>query len=302
MTRWLYKNKLARAFAVMLVATTLYVFSREYLAEIDSTYRPQRKSFEWHTSDQDLGFTKITIRNDTSDDITGYYRPADDGRTIILLHGSDGNRESLMPEGRILAAANLGVLSLDLPGHGESGGTVQWNEPERLAVTRAIDWLEHQAGVNRPEIGIYAFSMGTLIGLQAAVMDKRVHALALAGAMTSVWDTLIFQAGGPLFVYRYVPWFVADFISGTSFWNDQPADIIAEMGGCPILLISGTSDQTIPSRMSDRLYAKAHDPKFRLSLDGAGHGDYLAVAPERFSKELVGFFKEQLVRPQNQQK
>ena len=91
--------------------------------------------------DEDLkGIRVVNLAAAGDPPLSAFFRSPANGRLIILVHGTGADRSQLLPEARMLARHGFGVLSLDWPGHGESGGTIQWDEPERKALTRAIDW------------------------------------------------------------------------------------------------------------------------------------------------------------------
>ena len=51
---------------------------------------------------------------------------SNNGAIIIFLHGSPGNRNQLLPVAMALNEHGYGVLLVDMPGHGESGGRADW--------------------------------------------------------------------------------------------------------------------------------------------------------------------------------
>jgi len=241
--------------------------------------------------DKDLeGIRVVNLAATGEPALTAFFRFASNGRIVILLHGTGANRSQLLPEARMLARHGFGVLSLDWPGQGESGGTIQWNEPERQALTRAIDWATQAPGTKPHQVGLLGFSFGSMIALQVASADARVYALALTGAFADVKDLLVKNGGrwgGPLssgFALLTARW------HGMRYWEKRPEDLIGLLSPRPVLLIAGTADHAVPPSMTERLYQFAREPKSLWLVPGADHGNYAAVAPVEYERRLVQFF------------
>jgi fermentation-respiration switch protein FrsA (DUF1100 family) len=58
---------------------------------------------------------------------------------------------------------------------------------------------------------------------------------------------------------------------------------------CPVLVMHGTADETIPFSHAQKLYAAAPGPKHRLWVEGAGHNDLIESAGEDYWKALREF-------------
>ena len=58
---------------------------------------------------------------------------------------------------------------------------------------------------------------------------------------------------------------------------------------CPVLVMHGQADQTIPIQHGQRLYEAAPEPKMSLWVAEAGHNDFAWVAGERYQQTLVAF-------------
>jgi fermentation-respiration switch protein FrsA (DUF1100 family) len=59
----------------------------------------------------------------------------------------------------------------------------------------------------------------------------------------------------------------------------------------PILLIHGTSDDTIPSSMSEELFQAANQPKQLWLISGAGHNDVEDQSSDEFVARVGAFAK-----------
>ena len=71
-----------------------------------------------------------------------------------------------------------------------------------LAARRALTFLEQQPNINPEKLGAYGFSMGGVITLRLAAIDKRVKAAAPAGAPPlTLEDTLNARTSSPM-AYR----------------------------------------------------------------------------------------------------
>jgi uncharacterized protein len=57
----------------------------------------------------------------------------------------------------------------------------------------------------------------------------------------------------------------------------------------PVLFIHGTADLTVPSFMSQKLYAAAPEPKTLILVPGAGHNDMATVAGSQYLQWVKSF-------------
>ena len=60
---------------------------------------------------------------------------------------------------------------------------------------------------------------------------------------------------------------------------------------CPVLVMHGQADRTIPAKHGQRLYAIASEPKLSLWVAQADHNDFTWVAGERHRQTLLAFQK-----------
>jgi len=99
------------------------------------------------------------------------------GDVVVLIHGAAMSHLAWSLQTRYLAHHGLGVLSLDLPGCGKSGGELPQSIPDAAAwLIRALDAL----GVERA--ALVGHSMGALIALEATGHNPdRVSRLVLMG-------------------------------------------------------------------------------------------------------------------------
>ncbi|MGH9600888.1 MAG: alpha/beta hydrolase [Terriglobales bacterium] len=68
---------------------------------------------------------------------------------------------------------------------------------------------------------------------------------------------------------------------------------------CPVLVIHGTADTTIPFHHGETLFAAANHPKQSWWVQGAGHNDLYYMAGAEYEKQLQGFaaWVEQQAKP-----
>lgn len=227
-------------------------------------------------------------------DIRGWYAPTRNGAAIVLVHGTGGNRMGTLTEARVLAHAGYGVLLFDWPGCGESTGHTTWGAGDRAALGAALDFTEKQEHVLPGGIGVFAFSMGTLVATQVAATDERVRALFVTGAFGDPDRALSFQFSrlGPL-TERPAVW--AAHLAGMDLDGRRPQDIAHLISPRPIFVVAGSADDIIPPDNARVLYDAAREPKAIWIVDGAHHGEYAAVGGNEYAKRLVGFFDRALL-------
>lgn len=120
------------------------------------------------------------------------YRPADATAdrpvpVVLHVHGWGGSRETRLDAFPEFLDAGLGVVSLDMRGHGEARATSQARlaspDHELADVSAVLDGLAKLAwvrldGAGDPRVGAMGESYGGAIALLAASLDPRVDAVA----------------------------------------------------------------------------------------------------------------------------
>ncbi|HMI86996.1 MAG TPA: alpha/beta fold hydrolase [Polyangiaceae bacterium] len=226
--------------------------------------------------------------------VRGWFIGSSNGAAVLLLHGSDADRSQLAPEAHLLARHGYGVLLFDWPGHGESGGAVTWDENERAALRAALDFTSRARGVDAERIGVFAFSMGTMIAIQVAARDERVAALAVEGAFADANEELRheFRHWGALSEWPAL--WTAHWL-GMKYNELRPRDVIAAIAPRPVFVIAGTADEIVPPAQSRALFDAAHEPKSWWLVSGATHRRFRDAAGPVYEEKLVGFFDDKLL-------
>lgn len=225
-------------------------------------------------------------------ELVGFYAPSRNRRAVLLVHGAGGDRNSMLPEARWLARRGYGVLSYDLPGHGESGGEIRWAEPERASVRAAVDWLSRNGGVDAKGVGALGFSLGGYVLVQVAAVEPRLSALVLSGTPSDPVDQVRFQHAR-YSVFSQLP---ALFVlrQGGMDLSVRALDYVGRVAPRPLLVIGGENDQTVPSNMAEALFRAAGEPKQLYIIPHADHGSYFERGGAAYESKLVEFFEQAL--------
>ena len=228
--------------------------------------------------------------------VRGWYSPSGGGATIVLVHGSAGDRRSMLPEATLLADEGYGVLLIDMPGHGESSGDVDWSDGARAALVAALDFLTSQPEVDSDRLGAVGSSMGGFVVTQVAATDERLEAVALLGTPhdqeeVTRWEN---RRWGPL---SEVPALWAMERGGLPRDERPPVEEISGIAPRAVLVVGGADDNLVTPDFTQRLFDEADDPKRLALLEDVGHGRYLEQGGSAFSDVLLAFFEEYLGRP-----
>src|SRR5438876_12126009 len=74
------------------------------------------------------GLAEISFSSANGPHVAGWYAPSRNRAAIVLVHGTGADRSSLLFETGFLSQAGFGVLAVDLPGQGASGGRTRWGD------------------------------------------------------------------------------------------------------------------------------------------------------------------------------
>jgi uncharacterized protein len=222
----------------------------------------------------------------------GNGRPA----AVLVVPGIFIHRESA--EHR-LAAERLSdladVVTLDVRGHGDSGGafTFGLKEPDDVAeVARLLrDRYEKVAGVG--------FSFGGYHAAVAAARHRCFDAVALVGTPHRLFilDHNFLTPG----LRRSLPWMIrrrrrfTRLGIGALRGRTAPSQIVDRIAPTPLLIAHGTDDWLIPARHARILYERAADPKSLLMIEGGLHAEnILAADPDSLLVPLAAFLSDAL--------
>jgi pimeloyl-ACP methyl ester carboxylesterase len=220
--------------------------------------------------------------------------------TVLVMHGIQDQKASMLGVGRMLAEAGYRAVLIDSRAHGRSTG--QWltfGVVESRDASQVIDELE-RCGLMSGSIGAYGVSYGGSTAIQLAARDPRVKAVVVVATFTSMRDTV------PRHVRIYAPvvgWFMSDKAlqqavtrSGEiAGFNPDDASPLLAIGRtkAQVLLITGRGDLRMPASYARRLHEAAPDHSKLITADG----DHATVMLDRggvLRRETLEWFEQWL--------
>ncbi|WP_103123510.1 alpha/beta hydrolase [Nostoc cycadae] len=195
--------------------------------------------------------------------------------TMLYIHGNAEDIGDVQPFLERLHQWGFSVFAYDYRGYGTSDGKPGESNAYQDAEA-AYTYLTQQLKVPTTKIIVYGRSVGGGSAVDLATRHP-VAGLILESTFTSAFRVV-------------VPFPLLPF---DKFSNLKKLPQV----NCPILVMHGQADQTIPIQHGYTLYSAAPDPKMSLWVDGAGHDDFTWIANEKHRKSLAAF--EQLIKNRN---
>lgn len=209
--------------------------------------------------------------------------PYEDGKSVAMVfldnpgsrhlvfyhHGNGEDLQSSLQRMQALREAGFAVLGWDYPGYGTSDGKP--SERELLKAARKIlKDIPASYGYQPSQVIHYGRSLGGGPAIALAA-EETCGGLIVEGTFTSV-----FRLGLGLRV-NILPWDIFDNISRI------------RKASCPVLVIHGTHDATVPFAHGQRLYEAAPGPKSFLWLDGGTHNDAIDTYRDSYYSSIRRF-------------
>jgi alpha-beta hydrolase superfamily lysophospholipase len=248
---------------------------------------PPRFPYWRNPADDFLYYRDVTLTTADGVNLAASYVPAltdgapDRHPTVLLCHGLQDHKETMLNLVPWLHRAGYNVMLFDFRGHGASDKRpTTIGRLEALDVEAALDWLEAE-GVGE-SIGGLGMSLGAAALVNAAVEDPRLDALVLDSLFADWGDTDFARD------YRLPPeWLVPDV--------PNPVDIIPRVH-VPVFIIHGTADILASVDHARRLYAAANEPK-EMWINDSGHAWSAWTYPELYREKVLDFFGRWLRAP-----
>ena len=215
------------------------------------------------------GLRKIQL-DDENRSLALRYLP--NAKADFLLFYHHGNAEDLgMLEDRLKTLHELGfsVLAWDFPGYGQSPG-----RPSEDSITAAARFLwkkiPEETGYAPDKVILYGRSVGGGPAV-ALACEYAAGGLILESTFTSAFRVVT--------RVRLLPW---------DIYNN-----LARIGKlrCPLLLLHGTRDGTVPFQHGKTLFAAAPEPKIFTSFQGGGHNNLVEDHGPAYADSIRRFLR-----------
>ena len=225
-------------------------------------------------------------------DLEGWYRPSENGASVLMLSGGGSNRRSTLRHAEMLVRHGYGVLLYDPRGSGNSEGTINsygWGWEKDAAA--ALDFLAERDDVEPGRVGVLGLSTGGDIAIDIAARRDDVKAVVADGVAAIGYEDIEEYSDSTLDkAPMWVLFKTIEVIQGRSGPEESLADQIAR-GSAPHLIISANKAEKEWGEIYDRAGGERSELWY---LPKAGHTAALRQYPDAYEKRVTSFFGEHL--------
>ena len=211
--------------------------------------------------------------------------------TVVLFHGKDNNKSSLLDAATIFHSLNYHTLLVDFRGSGKSSGnktTIGVEEGKDVVAT--VNYLE-TLELPSPII-LYGISMGSAAILRAISHhniqpDGIILELPFTNLLSAV-KTRLKNDGIPTFPLGELFVFWGGIQHGFNGFNHNPLED-AKKVQCPTLILAGKRDRTVTIAETEKLYQNLDVPKEMVVFPQAGHEILARANSQLWTKTVKNF-------------
>lgn len=250
--------------------------------------RPDSAGYTWED---------VTLEARVGGQFRGYFIHGSNGATVLVPPTGSSGRGSRWPQIQLLVEHGYAVFTFESRRCAEMG-PLSLGYGEVNEVADALDYLLTRPDVDPERIGLYGFSAAGATSVMAAARLPEIDAVVAEGGYGDFLDNALGQttqrgiAGYVEWAYRRPFRPVYRWTIGHDLERLSPVSVIDQIAPRPILLIYGSREVSL-SGAREQLAAAGDNAELWV-VEGAGHGDYFAVAPAEYETRFVGFFDEAL--------
>lgn len=214
---------------------------------------------------------------------------------LVLLHGWGGNMETMLPLVLPLHCAGYTLLLFDARSHGGSDQDTFSSMP-RFAedLEHALDWLKRRPEVDPRRIGVVGHSVGAAAALLVASRRDDLSAVVSIAAFShprTMMRRLLAAWRVPYIPFGWYVLLYVQHVIGHRFDDIAPINTIAR-ARCPVLLVHGTDDLTVPVAEAEALHARLGAGRGGLLLVKGSHDRYEEL--DRQIGDVVAFLEHSM--------
>jgi alpha-beta hydrolase superfamily lysophospholipase len=257
-------------------------------------FRAPRRVEHSSPADYGLAYEEIHISTIAGKRLFAWWLPlAEPAPTLIILHGWGGNAALMLPLALPMHRAGLNILLLDARNHGRSD-SASFSSLPRFAedAGAAVDWVKAHGGDPLKQVALLGHSVGAgAVLFEASRRDDISAVISIAAFAHPEWMMRRYLARLRLpgfctsWILRYVEWVI-----GHRYTDIAPMNTACHVQ-CPILLVHGTADETVP--VTDAQAIRDHCPGKKpelLLIEGGRHDSVEEV--EHHADRLVAFLQK----------
>jgi dienelactone hydrolase len=224
--------------------------------------------------------------------ITGWYKPTENGATMLVLHGGGGDRTGAVRHAKLLAKHGYGVLLHDARGRGESEGVQNsWGWGWDKDVAGAMAFLKRRPEVDPERIGGLGLSTGADVLANAAAERTDLKAVVADGTAAGNFEDT--HNGENL---GMTPFYAVEFATVRLVSGSTPgANLEDSMKRIrnPLLLIAAGPLEEPFARNYDR--AAGDRPVDAWYLPEVQHTHGLREVPQQYEARVTAFLGAELL-------
>ncbi len=264
---------------------------------IHRAYRAPR--IQEHRSPADLGLPYRAVRIPTANGkrLFAWFIPLPEGikngPAVAVIHGWGGNAGHMLPFASLLHHEGYAVLLLDARNHGNSDDD-SFSSMPRFAedLEHGLDWLGCQPRIDPQRLYLLGHSVGAAAALLVASRRQDLAGVISIAAFAHPVEMMRRQMRSHHIPYLPIGWLVLRYIERTikaNFDDIAPCNTIRQ-GSCPVLLVHGEEDESVPLADARRIYANRLDDRVELLLlPETGHDSREAISTH--GESLLAFLR-----------
>jgi uncharacterized protein len=270
---------IAGGVAIMFLMLFLFLALRGF--EHAVTFHPLR--YDDHTGwKQPTSAQDVWLRTSDGVRLHGWLfeaREQPEFATVIYFHGNGGNISSNGWVGESLSSRGFDVFLLDYRGYGRSDGDADGEEGLYADADAAYEYITKTRGVFPSRVVLYGQSLGTAVAVDLASRQESA-ALILESGFSSASDLAST-------VIPVLPRFL-HFLAKNRFESARKLSSVK----CPVLVVHGEPDLTIPTEHGRLLFIAANEPKKLVIVTGAGHNVFGSLGDE-YLDQVIHFVRRE---------
>ena len=248
----------------------------------------------------------VTFLNSKGEQLHGVIRvPEGNGKfpAVVICHGFDSNKDNefIFSLWDNISRAGFVCMRFDFTGHGESKGSFRdfTITQEIRDVKNAVELLKTSGVVNEKKIFLIGHSLGASVAILAASEEKIKAVVAISGIARL--DDFISSKFSEHQIAEwkrkgYVQFYDFDELSTELLKDIEKHDILSAAGRlkCPLLIMHGTDDTSVPSENAKEIFYHAKDIRKLELIEGADHRFTAPAHREELISMITGFLAANL--------